>query len=141
MKLTFFFRAGLVILLFLSAVACSAKRPVLYPNAHLNRVGRDVARADIDACIRFAGEQGIDQGRAEKVAGRTAAGSVVGAVTGLAVGAVMGDSGRSATAGAVGGGAGGAASGLFDSRDPDPVFKRFVERCLYEKGYETVGWK
>jgi hypothetical protein len=54
---------------------------------------------------------------------------------------VTGNLGRGAAAGAAGGAAGGMTRGLFESGEPDPVMKRFVERCLRDKGYEPIGWK
>ena len=133
-----------VLILFLFAAglsACSMKKPVLYPNDHLNAVGKTQAKADIEACMEMAKESGVNPERTEKVAGRSAAGATIGAITGLAVGAVLGDSGKNAMAGAVGGGTGGCLSGIFESSDPDPLFKNFVERCLQEKGYSPVGWR
>ena len=59
-----------------------------------------------------------------------------------AVSAVLGrDVGKSAAAGAAGGAAHGVTRGVFDTAEPDPVFKRFVHRCLSEKGYEIIGWQ
>lgn len=34
--------------------ACSAQRPVLYPNAHLKRVGSSAAERDIEQCMQQA---------------------------------------------------------------------------------------
>jgi len=31
--------------------------------------------------------------------------------------------------------------GLFKAREPSPVYKNFVDRCLRERGYEPIGWK
>jgi hypothetical protein len=30
---------------------------------------------------------------------------------------------------------------LISSRDPGPIERRFVERCLAERGYEVIGWR
>jgi outer membrane lipoprotein SlyB len=60
---------------------------------------------------------------------------------GAAAGAVVGRAGRGAAMGAAGGGSAGLLRGLFGSRDPDPVQKRFVEKCLREKGYQVIGWQ
>jgi hypothetical protein len=43
--------------------------------------------------------------------------------------------------GAAGGGTGGLIRGLYRSRDLDPVQRRFVDKCLQEKGYEVIGWQ
>jgi hypothetical protein len=122
-------------------MACSQKRPVLYPNYHLQQVGEETARADIDECIQFAKEYGASSGSSGEVAKRTTEGGAVGAAGGAASGAVFGSAGRGAAAGAAGGAAVGFVRGLFGSREPDPLFRRFVEKCLREKGYEPVGWK
>jgi hypothetical protein len=125
----------------LALASCSAKRPVLYPNAHLAAVGSATAERDIDGCIELAKQSGVDSRRAEKVAGTTAAGAAVGAATGAAVGVVTGSPGRGAAVGAAGGGTAGLFGGLFRSRDPDPVHQRFVEQCLSDKGYKPIGWR
>jgi hypothetical protein len=43
--------------------------------------------------------------------------------------------------GAAGGAATGLASSLIKSRDLDPVMKRYVDMCLQERGYKTLGWQ
>ena len=70
----------------------------------------------------------------------TAAAEVLSAV-GAAVGAVTGRPGTGAAAGAAGGGVGGFFRGIFGSSEPDPVYKRYVETCLRERGYQPIGWK
>jgi outer membrane lipoprotein SlyB len=122
-------------------VACSQKRPVLYPNYHLQEVGNETAQTEIDECISLAKEYGTSSSSSGKVAKRTAGGGAVGAAGGAASGAVFGSVGRGAAAGAAGGAAVGCLTGLFRSPEPDPVFRRFVEKCLLEKGYEPIGWK
>lgn len=136
--------ARLIIALLAAAplmAGCAQKRPVLYPNAHLEQVGQQAAQADIDACIQRARDYqaGGDQGG--KLAKDTGKGAVVGGAVGGAVGAVTGNFGRGLAAGAAGGAAGGLARGLFDSNQPDAVTRSFVDRCLREKGYEPIGWK
>ena len=121
--------------------ACTKKRPVLYPNFHLQHVGNEQAQADIDECIRFAEDHDVKSSAEEKVARETAKGAAVGGAVGAGVGVVVGGTGRKAAAGAAGGGAAGFTRGVFDSGDPDPVFARFVEKCLRDKGYAPVGWK
>lgn len=121
--------------------ACAQKRPVLYPNHHLTTVGKAAAEADIDACIQLAKDYGANSDAGKKIATSTAAGAAIGGATGSAIGAVTGNIGRGAAAGAAGGAAGGATRQAIRSGDPDPVFKRFVEKCLQDKGYETIGWR
>ncbi len=121
-------------------VSC-AKKPVLYPNAKLQQVGQDAARKDISECMRLAKEYGVKAKQGEKVAKSAAKDAVVGAAAGAAVGAIFGNFGRGLATGAAGGAAGGAARGAVNSGDPDAVYKRFVNKCLREKGYEPIGWK
>jgi outer membrane lipoprotein SlyB len=135
-------RALLTAALLLPIVAaCASKRPVLYPNAQLKAVGSTTAQRDIDACIDLAEDHGVDAGQTEGVAGSAGAGGAVGGAAGAASGAVLGRPGIGAAAGAAGGAAGGLVRGALKARDPDPVFKRFVERCLRDKGYDVVGWR
>lgn len=120
---------------------CAAQRPVLYPNYHLTTVGPEVAENDIDTCMALAREYGANAGKGGEIAKDTAAGATVGGATGAAVGAVVGDLGKGAAAGAAGGAAGALTRGVIRSGEPDRVFRRFVERCLREKGYEPIGWR
>lgn len=129
----------IVILIF---CGCARQRPVLYPNPYLSEVGNERAQADIDSCMRIAAEHGAEENKGEEIAKDTAAGAAIGAVAGAAIGAVLGDSvGRAAGAGAAGVGAATLTRKSIDSGEPDPVFRRFVEKCLQDKGYETIGWR
>ena len=121
--------------------SCGSTRPVLYPNARLESVGRTAAMADIDACIRLAKEYGTQKNQGQKVAKNTAKSTAVGAATGAAVGSLYGSMGKGAATGAVGAGVATFAHGIFKSHEPSPLFKRFVEKCLREKGYEPIGWE
>ena len=127
--------------LFMSSLACAAKRPVLYPNAQLEAVGAAAAQQDIDDCLRRAAEAGYKSRAEGKIAGSTAVGAATGAAVGAAMGAVVGRAGAGAGMGAAGGGTGGLIRGLFRSRDLDPVQQQFVNKCLQEKGYEVIGWQ
>ncbi len=110
--------------------------------------GRTQAQEDVDACLALAAQDVGDgsEGAAEGMTKRTAARSATGAATGAAVGAAVG---RSAARGAAGGAAGAAAHSvvgaiLHPRRErgaPDPVFRRYVERCLHERGYDVIGWR
>ena len=121
--------------------ACGPQRPVLYPNEKLNSVGPGAAQMDVDQCIALAQQAGVGANKAGQVAGRTATGGAVGAAGGAAAGAVRGHAGRGAAMGAAGGAAGGFMSSLIKSRDLDPVTKRYVDTCLHERGYKTLGWQ
>ena len=99
--------------------ACSASRPVLYPNSHLNSVGMEVAENDIVECINLAKFAGAANDKALEVATDTAEGAVVGGVTGVAAGGVLGHAGRGAATGAA---AGGLTSSLLNQTSPTQYF-------------------
>ncbi|HOK06138.1 MAG TPA: cell envelope biogenesis protein OmpA [Syntrophales bacterium] len=120
--------------------ACATPGPVLYPNAHLKKVGEEQARRDIAACEQLA-QAYVESDEGKKVAMSTAAGAAGGAVVGGAVGAVTGHLGRGLGVGAAGGAAAGLVRGVAKASEPSPLYKRFVERCLRERGYEPLGWR
>ncbi len=119
---------------------CGTKRPVLYPNEHLQKVGQAQAQIDIDDCCRRA-DAYIKSEPGKDIAKDAAKTGTVGAATGAAVGAVYGKAGRGAAAGAAGGAVAATTSGIFRSKEPSPVYQNFVNRCLREKGYEPIGWQ
>lgn len=133
--------AAVLVIAALAALGCAVKRPVLYPNEHLQEVGAEVAQSDVARCMRLAQEYGLGEHPAARTAEEAAKGSAEGAVAGAAGGAVVGHAGRGAGVGAAAGGARGAMRGIFGARDPDPVFKRFVAECLAERGYQLIGWR
>jgi hypothetical protein len=122
-------------------IGCGTKRPVLYPNGHYTDVGEAVARQDIETCQTLAEKAGTQGDAGEELAARTGTSAVVGGATGAVVGAVSGSVGRGSLIGAAAGGTAALTSGLFRAREPDPIFMRFVEQCLYEKGYQVLGWR
>lgn len=122
-------------------LSCAQQRPVLYPNAYLKHVGNETAEADIDECIQKAVDYGTKTNSGARVAKDTAKGAAVGGAAGTAVGAVTGNVGRGAAAGAAGGGAANMTRSMINSGKPDPVFRKFVEQCLRNKGHQPVGWR
>jgi len=122
-------------------LSCAQQRPVLYPNAHLKYVGKETAESDIEDCLQLAADYGAKEDSAAKVAKDTAKGAAVGGAAGTAVGAVTGNLGAGAAAGAAGGGAASMTRSIIDSDKPGPVFKKFVDQCLRDKGYQTIGWR
>lgn len=139
---------GIGVALTLWLGGCGARRPVLYPNAKLQSVGRAAAERDVDACMRLAQEYLSSGGRigttARNVATDTAIGGAGGAAVGAVGGAVLGDAGRGAAVGAATGATAGLMNSIFGSmrsREPDPAYANFVARCLSERGYETIGWE
>ncbi len=122
--------------------ACAAQKPVFYPNAHYETVGEQRAMADAQQCMADAREHGVDPDAANRTGNRAAKGAAVGAVSSAVVSAVLGGNvGRAIGAGAAGGATAGAVSGATEASDPGQLFKRYVERCLQEKGYDVIGWR
>ncbi len=127
--------------------ACSSAHPVLYPNAHLQSVGKEVAEQDIQDCKQLAESAGAEQGsdKAGRVATSTAVGAGVGAASGAVGGAIAGAAGSGSAIGAASGAVWGLLMGLFyaafGSSEPDQAYTNFVNRCLQEKGYEVTGWQ
>jgi outer membrane lipoprotein SlyB len=120
--------------------ACAAKRPVLYPNAQMQRVGDIQAQQDVDECIELASSHGHGADQVGRAGARTGEGAVVGAATGAAAGAVLGNAARGTATGAAAGGARSLVRGLFAWREPDPIERGFVQECLRERGYRVIGW-
>ncbi len=122
-------------------LSCAQQRPVLYPNAHLKHVGKETAESDIEACLQMAADYGAKEDRGAKVAKDTAKGAAVGGAAGTAVGAVTGNLGVGAAAGAAGSGAASMTRSIIKSGEPSPVYKKFVDQCLRDKGYQPIGWR
>jgi len=121
----------------------STKKPILYPNNHLNSVGQQQADADINACMRAAEASGANAGKSEELAKRTAKAGAVGGATGAVAGAISSNTstGRGAAIGGAGAATAALVSGAFDSSEPTNVYINYVEICLREKGYQTIGWR
>lgn len=134
--------SAVVLVLSFTLSGCASHSPVLYPNAHLARVGQAQAERDIAECKQLAGQY-IASGAVGSVAGSTAAGGGTGAAIGAAGGAVRGNAGAGAGVGvgAATGAAAGFLRGLFRTSEPSPAYRNFVDRCLRERGYEPVGWQ
>jgi outer membrane lipoprotein SlyB len=113
-------------------LACASPRPVLYPNATYERVGKETADAEVDTCVARAKEN-VSSRDAQEIATDTAGNAAAGGAAG-AVGAAIGAA-TAATWGFV--------KGLFrlGTRGPDDVQRRFAERCLADRGYEVIGWR
>jgi hypothetical protein len=125
----------------LPACTGAPKRPVFYPNAHLKAVGQAQARRDTDACIAMARKYDVAATKDGAVGEKATKGAVIGGVGAGAWGLFRGDAAERAAAGAVAGAATGATAGAFESTELSPTFKRFVDRCLAERGYDVIGWE
>lgn len=119
-------------------------RPVFYPNPTLNRVGNAQAQQDADQCMASASSAGLTpEEKDNAVAQGATKGAAMGGVAG-AVGALV--NGRSTervlergAAGAAIGGSVGAVAGAFHNK-PSATFRRYVQQCLHDKGYNVIGW-
>jgi len=126
--------------------ACSTAHPILYPNAHMQSMGKEIVAQDIEACRQLAETAGAEEGsgKAGRVATGTAVGAGVGAAAGAVGGAISGAAGRGSMIGAASGAVWGLLMGLFrasGSSQPNQAYTNFVNRCLQEKGYEVTGWQ
>lgn len=125
--------------------ACSSARPILYPNAHLQSVGKEAAERDIEACRALAEAAGAeeDRGKGGRVATSTAVGTGIGAASGAVGGAISGAAGQGSLIGAASGAVWGLLTGLFGagSSGSSHAYVNFVNRCLQDQGYEVSGWQ
>ena len=126
--------------------ACSTAHPILYPNAHMHSVGKEVAEQDLEACRQLAETAGAEEsnGKAGRVATSTVVGGGVGAASGAVGGAISGAAGSGSMIGAASGAVWGLLMGLyyaFAGSPPNQAYTNFVNRCLQEKGYEVTGWQ
>ena len=122
--------------------ACSANRtPAFYPNDHYNKAGDVQAEVDSKYCQALADQYVKEPNRYSSTAKEATIGGALGAATGAVAGAITrGNVGRSLGAGAAVGAIWSIANDLRRTGNVSPTYQRFVERCLQQKGYETVGW-
>jgi hypothetical protein len=143
------FRSIILLIVLMGPAGCATQRPVLYPNEQLKRAGSLAAERDTNDCMRRADEYvGANDpvGRAAKGAATEAAThATIDAAAGAAGGAIVGHAGTGAAIGAAAGAAGGTTRGLIyglsGKRNPSPLYKNFVNRCLRDKGYDPIGWQ
>ena len=134
MKMNIFFicLSTAILLLF---TACSTCKPVLYSNAHYQKVGPKQAEKDIQTAINMAKKAGLDNSSASnralaKSASRNAASAGVSAAVG-----------STSVAGAAGSGLSFLIDWMFINKAPKPLFKKHVELTLRRQGYQVIGWK
>lgn len=127
----------------LFTAACASPKPILYPNPHYDAVGEAAAQADIAECRTQAENAGASKGgdAAAQTAKRTAVGAGVGAAAGAVGGAIFGSAGRGAAVGAASGATAAALRSVFRPKRPSAAYQRFVDRCLFDRGYEPMGWE
>ena len=119
-------------------------QPVLYPNAHYNRVGDAQAKGEVSSCIVRATQAGLTPDEKTNAVARGAGQGAATVGVGTAVGAAVSGQGlsgavRAGAAGAAIGGSMGAVSGAFHEK-PNAVYRQFVQRCLTDKGFDVIGW-
>lgn len=119
---------------------CASQGPVLYPNEHLKSVGEEQAHKDIEECDKLA-DAYVKSDAGKEAAKSTLGGAAAGTIIGGVGGAVVGDLGRGAGVGAATGAAAGLIRGISKASQPSPIYKKFVEKCLRDKGYEPLGWE
>ncbi|HEX9813525.1 MAG TPA: hypothetical protein VGB31_01105 [Myxococcota bacterium] len=137
-------QAGLVALAAALLFGCAGPRPILYPNAHYQSVGKSVAQSDIEGCRMMADAAGAnrDPDKVTRAARSTAAGGAIGGAAGAAGGAILGHAGRGAAVGAAGGAAAALMRAiLFQRPTTSQAHIAYVDRCLQDLGYEPVGWQ
>lgn len=133
--------AMLLVLLLLASCASGPKRPVFYPNAHSKAAGKARTERDVDQCMVLARDAGVRENRDGEVGKKAAAGALIGGIGAGAWGLVRGDAGERALAGALAGGGVGGVKGAVDSTELNPTFRKFVNRCLRDLGYDVIGWE
>lgn len=138
---------NLLLVALLVLCSCSARRPVLYPNEAFRAEDKQTIEREIDRCMTLAktytGDPAVE-GVKEAAVDSTIL-SAAGAVAGTAIGAVTGNVGQGAAIGAITGASGGVTHGVLQSRggssESGRLYRNFVERCLAERGLETIGWR
>lgn len=135
------------VILVILLTACSTTQPILYPNDHFLKMGKQAATHDIEACRQLAESAGAEDRGASKVgdvATSTAMGAGMGAASGAVGGAISGSAGSGSLIGAASGATFGLIRGLFGAArpaQPNQAYANFVSRCLHDKGYEVTGWQ
>ncbi len=144
MKLRIAISTGILVTLL---TACATTQPILYPNDHFLKIGKQAAEQDIAACRQLAESAGAEEsggGKIGTVATSTAMGAGMGAASGAVGGAISGSAGSGSLIGAASGATFGLIRGLFSAArpgQPNQAYVNFVSRCLHDKGYEVTGWQ
>ena len=97
------------------ASACVNERPVLYPSELVRRVGGVAADREVEVCMTRVEEYVVKAQRGEVIFEENVTGS-----RGLS---------------------GGPAFDSTFKQDPRPVYRRLVNQCLRQKGFEPLAWK
>lgn len=130
----------LLLLLLLAGCATDSKRPLFYFGSYQVPVSKAQSERDTNECMALARQAGVPENRDGEVAKKAASGTLLGGIAAGAWSLVRGNGSENMLAGAVAGGATGAAKGAIDSTEQSPIFRKYVERCLRERGYDVIGW-
>jgi len=125
-------------------IGCAGPKPILYPNAHYQRVGQSVAESDIAGCRAAADAAGAnrDPSKVTAAARSAAVAGTIGGAAGAAGGAVVGHAARGAGVGAASSAAAAFMHAiLFQRPTTSQAHIAYVDRCLRDLGYEPVGWQ
>ena len=142
-KRTLFFPLFVSLLPLLLLTGCSSgpKRPLFYYGSYMKPVSKVQSDRDTNECMALARQAGVRENRDGEVGKKTASGALLGGIAAGTWSLIRGDGGENMVAGAVAGGATGAAKGALDSNEQNPTFRRYVERCLADRGYQVIGWE
>jgi outer membrane lipoprotein SlyB len=133
------FTVMLIVFCFL-LIGCAGPKPILYPNTHFKSVGQEQADKDIAECKAFAEQYASTSEGGKRMVKSTAMGAGVGAASGAVGGAIRGSASQGSLVGAAAGATIGLIRGLFTLNEPNHTYMTLVNRCLSDRGYESVGW-
>ena len=134
------FEWSVMVVVAVAVAGCAPRRPVLYPNTHLEEVGAVAAERDIAECRQLAATRASGR-RSGDVARSTAVGGGTGAAVGAVGGAIYGDAGRGAAAGAAVGATVGMMQAVLGGGESTAIYRNFVAACLSDRGYRVIGWE
>ena len=132
----------IIILTVLCLGACASTKPVIYQSKKTARVGEQQLQQDINSCRAEAESKGLDPTRSggTELASETVKGGAMGGAVGAATGAIGGNAGHGAKYGAAAGATASFLRNIFKGAKPNSTYRRYVERCLADLGYDVVGW-
>lgn len=122
---------------------CASSSPVIYQSKGAPAAADSAQLAqDIAGCETQARDQGLDpnKGPGGDLARDTVRGGALGGATGAVTGAIGDNAGHGAKYGAAAGATAGLIRSIFRDSKPNSTYRRYVERCLADQGYDVVGW-
>ena len=121
----------------------ATRSPQFYPNEHYRKAGVEQAHHDTRYCMSLADQYVVEPDHFADGAKSTAKASVAGAAAGAVTGAILnsGAVGRYTAAGAASAAIFAILGELYKSGEKSPSWERFVEKCLFDKGYNIYDWR